>query len=288
MNYLKAHGKWIAFCMASWCLSKTLFVAIKLWAIESTSFRLLDMNLGLLVTAVALSGMLDGFILGIVDTEFDRYFNQARLGQRVITKSFINLIVGLLLTVIVVPLLTGWANGGIEIFSRKLITANVIIMGVYVFVITLLLQLIKVASTWVQTTDLRQIFSENNGGVEEDRIFMFLDMKSSTTHAEKLGARQYSKLVQDCFFDMTKAAKLSNAEIYQYVGDEAIFTWRTSELNLKNSVQHFFHFRENLRATFFILPASIWNCAGVQSGDSSRNGYPYERGGDPKIHRIPR
>lgn len=248
MNYFKEHGRWIAFCMASWCLSKTLFVAIKLWAIESTSFQLLDMNLGLLVSVVALSGLLDGFIIGLVDTGFDRFFTQARLEQRVIAKSFINLIVGLALTVMVIPLLMGWATiGGIETFSRKLITANVIIMAVYVFVITLLLQLLKIASTWVQTTDLRQIFSQNDGGVEEDRIFMFLDMKSSTTHAEKLGAGQYSKLVQDCFFDMTKAARLSNAEIYQYVGDEAIFTWRTTDLNLKNSVQHFFQFRENLK-----------------------------------------
>jgi adenylate cyclase len=76
---------------------------------------------------------------------------------------------------------------------------------------------------------------------------MFLDMKSSTTHAEKLGAGRYSMLVRDCFFDMTKAARLSNAEIYQYVGDEAIFTWKTSELNLTNSIQHYFNFRENLR-----------------------------------------
>jgi adenylate cyclase len=160
----------------------------------------------------------------------------------------INMTVGLALTVILVPLMMGWSGeAGISLFSRKLITTNLIIVGIYVFIITLLLQLLKIASPWIQTDDLRQIFSQNTDGVEEDRIFMFLDMKSSTTHAEKLGASQYSFLVQDCFLDMTRAARLSGAEIYQYVGDEAIFTWKTSALNLKNSIRHFFLFRENLR-----------------------------------------
>ena len=248
MNYLKEHGRWIAFCMAVWCMSKALFISIKLWGIESTSFRPFEMNMGLLVSAVGLSGLLDGFIIGVIDTEFDRFFKQTGFAQRVFAKSMINILVGLTLTIILVPLLTGWSTGaGIAIFSKKLITGNIIIMAIYVFVITLLLQLLKVAATWIQTNDLRQIFSQNNDGVEEDRIFMFLDMKSSTTHAEKLGAGRYSMLVQDCFIDMTKAARLSNAEIYQYVGDEAIFTWKTTELNFANSVKHYFNFRENLQ-----------------------------------------
>ena len=248
MNYLKEHGRWIAFYMASWCISKALFVSIKLWGIENTSFELFEMNLGFLVSAVGLSGLLDGLILGLIDTVFDAFFSESRLSHRVIVKSLINLACGLTLTITLVPLLMGWSpDAGIALFSRKLITGNLIIMAIYVFVITLLLQLLKIASAWIQTSDLRQIFSPNSDGVEEDRIFMFLDMKSSTTHAEQLGAAQYSFLVQDCFLDMTKAARLSGAEIYQYVGDEAIFTWKSTALNLKNSIEHFFLFRENLR-----------------------------------------
>lgn len=248
MNYLKEHGRWIALFVATWCISKALFVSIKLWGIENTSFRLLDFNTGLLVSVIGLTGILDGLIFGIIDIEFDRFFRQARLAQRVIAKWLINLSIGLALTVVLVPILMGWsAEAGMLLFSKKLISANIIITAIYVFVITLLLQLMKIASVWIQASDLRQIFSQNNDGIGEDRIFMFLDMKSSTTHAEKLGAGQYSKLVRDCFFDMTKAATLSNAEIYQYVGDEAIFTWKTSESNLRNSIQHYFNFRENLR-----------------------------------------
>ncbi|HEX6892288.1 MAG TPA: adenylate/guanylate cyclase domain-containing protein [Chryseolinea sp.] len=248
MNYLKEHGRWITFCMVVWCISKALFISIKLWGIENTLFPQLETNVGLLVSVIGFSGLVDGLIIGFFDVEFDKLFKQASIGHRVLAKSLMNLVVGVTLTIILVPLLAGWSTeAGIALFSKKLITGNIIITAIYVFIITLLLQLLKVAATWIQTNDLRQIFSHNTDGVEEDRIFMFLDMKSSTTHAEKLGPGRFSMLVQDCFFDMTKAARLSNAEIYQYVGDEAVFTWKTSESNLKKAVQHYFNFRENLR-----------------------------------------
>lgn len=64
---------------------------------------------------------------------------------------------------------------------------------------------------------------------EQDRFFMFLDMKSSTHHAESLGHLKYSELVRDCFMDINQAAKKANAEIYQYVGDEVVLTWLYSE-----------------------------------------------------------
>jgi adenylate cyclase len=32
---------------------------------------------------------------------------------------------------------------------------------------------------------------------------MFLDLKGSTTHAERLGHVQFSELIQDCFIDLT-------------------------------------------------------------------------------------
>lgn len=65
----------------------------------------------------------------------------------------------------------------------------------------------------------------------ENRIFMFLDLKDSTTIAEKLGHIIYSKLLQQCFFDLNKLIPNSRAEIYQYVGDEAVLTWKIKNSN---------------------------------------------------------
>jgi adenylate cyclase len=60
---------------------------------------------------------------------------------------------------------------------------------------------------------------------EEERTFMFLDLKSSTTIAEQLGHSRYSSLIQDCFRDLTGTLLDTHAEVYQYVGDEAVLSW---------------------------------------------------------------
>jgi adenylate cyclase len=69
---------------------------------------------------------------------------------------------------------------------------------------------------------------------EEKRIFMFIDLKSSTTYAEKLGHIKYSELIQDCFFDLTDVVANNDANIYQYVGDEVVLSWDFSN-GLKNN-----------------------------------------------------
>jgi len=76
---------------------------------------------------------------------------------------------------------------------------------------------------------------------------MFIDLKSSTTYAEKLEHIKYSQLIQDCFNDLNISASKHKAEIYQYVGDEAVITW-TLEKGLKNSnyLKFYFDFQERI------------------------------------------
>lgn len=61
---------------------------------------------------------------------------------------------------------------------------------------------------------------------EEQRIFMFVDLMSSTTIAEKLGNEQYHSLLKDFFADITNAILFNKGEIYQYVGDEIVISWK--------------------------------------------------------------
>ena len=68
----------------------------------------------------------------------------------------------------------------------------------------------------------------------EDRIFMFLDLRSSTTIAEKLGEEKYFEFLKETFSDVTPAIIYSKGEIYQYVGDEIVVSWKTDK-GLKNS-----------------------------------------------------
>ncbi len=69
---------------------------------------------------------------------------------------------------------------------------------------------------------------------EEERIFMFLDMKSSTSIAESLGNKKYFNLLNDIFTDITPDIIASEGEIYQYVGDEIVVTW-TMKYGLRNA-----------------------------------------------------
>jgi adenylate cyclase len=60
---------------------------------------------------------------------------------------------------------------------------------------------------------------------EEERIFMFVDIKSSTTIAERLGHIRFFNLLNDFFRDITNPILYSSGEISQYVGDEVVISW---------------------------------------------------------------
>jgi adenylate cyclase len=81
---------------------------------------------------------------------------------------------------------------------------------------------------------------------EEERIFMFMDLKSSTSYAEKLGHLKYSEMIQKCFLDLNKIIPSYYAEVYQYVGDEVVLTWPVEEgvINL-NCLKFFFAFKNS-------------------------------------------
>lgn len=65
--------------------------------------------------------------------------------------------------------------------------------------------------------------------VVEYRIFMFLDMQSSTAAAEQSGHYNYSLLLQECFMDLSEVLVRYDAEVYQFVGDEAVLTWKVTD-----------------------------------------------------------
>jgi adenylate cyclase len=116
----------------------------------------------------------------------------------------------------------------------------------------------------------------------EHRIFLFLDLKSSTTHAERLGHNLYSSLIQDCFRDLAVALE-HRAEVYQYVGDEAVLCWEAeSGLQDLNCLRAFYRFRDQLqqrashyqRAYGFVpefkAGGNIGDVTGVEVGEIKR------------------
>ena len=78
---------------------------------------------------------------------------------------------------------------------------------------------------------------------EVTRIFMFVDIKGSTTIAEKLSNKDYSAFIRDYFYDVSDAIMMFGGEIYQYVGDEIIVVWPRRKDN-SNCIRSFFKMDE--------------------------------------------
>lgn len=81
--------------------------------------------------------------------------------------------------------------------------------------------------------------------VEEDRIFMFLDMRSSTAIAEKLGHSRFFQLLNQFYSDTTNAIIDTWGEVYQYAGDEMIVSWSMVRgLHDHNCIRCFFKIKQ--------------------------------------------
>jgi adenylate cyclase len=90
---------------------------------------------------------------------------------------------------------------------------------------------------------------------EEERIFLFMDLKSSTSLAEVLGHLKYSAFIRDSFIDINAVLAKYDAQIYQYVGDEIVITWTIGD-GMRNAscIQFFFacEARFNEKADYYI------------------------------------
>lgn len=78
---------------------------------------------------------------------------------------------------------------------------------------------------------IRMLKGSYNKPKIEERIFLFLDINDATVIANKLGHEKYFRFLKDFFSDITEPILANGGEIYQYVGDEVVLSWRTTPLN---------------------------------------------------------
>jgi adenylate cyclase len=93
------------------------------------------------------------------------------------------------------------------------------------FVVAVTQLLLQVNSKFGQGVFWDIIRGKYNTPKEEKRIFMFLDINSSTVIAEQLGDENYHSLLKDFFADITAPIVDNKGTIYQYVGDEVVVAW---------------------------------------------------------------
>lgn len=112
--------------------------------------------------------------------------------------------------------------------DESMIALFLVILAIFVFQILLLNFILQSIEVMGDYNIIRFLTGKYRTPVVENRAFMFLDLRASVQHAEKLGNALYSELIRDCFRELNYLVHKFEAEIYQYVGDEIVLTWESS------------------------------------------------------------
>jgi len=132
---------------------------------------------------------------------------------------------------------------------REFILSSTMMYGlVFGLIMSFLFNTYSMFDTLLGKNFLFRIFTGRyHNPFEEERIFMFLDMKSSTMIAEKIGHKAFLNLLNDFFLDLSEPVIATKGEIYKYVGDEAIITWKMKPgLKMQSPVRSFYLFEDKI------------------------------------------
>ena len=183
-----------------------------------------------------------GSILGVIEVfYFTDRFKQRSFGYAIIVKSLFYISAMTILVFIIICfeflIKSEFSVENIKNFSGSFIKdigmvflTNLIPWGP-VFLLSIIL--LQVSDKYGQGVFLKFISGKYHNPKEETRIFMFLDIKSSTSITEVLGSIKYFELINDFFYDATDPIIETKGEIYQYVGDEIVVSW-----NVKNGISN--------------------------------------------------
>jgi adenylate cyclase len=90
------------------------------------------------------------------------------------------------------------------------------------FLINLVLQLVRLVGP---ETIRKLLLGTYSQPLDEDRVFLFVDMDGSTAIAQALDSRRFAELKNDCFHHLAIAVEATRGELFKYLGDAAIVTW---------------------------------------------------------------
>lgn len=242
--------------MVGWSGAAFLFYLVRYQGLESAAaFRTTaspQLDHAFVVRSILVAGALLGLAYGVLDVFLDRpRLRQLPYLWLILIQTAFHLI---LLTSLVAALqLRGIFNQGepfaVRAWLGRTFSVNTLVILLYTGVVSFGFNFVKQVSRKFGPGNLRRLLlGKYYHPRRENRIFLFLDLKSSTTHAERLGHYRYSSLIQECFRDLAVTLE-HRAEVYQYVGDEAVLSWEAETgLDDLNCLRAFYRFRDQLRA----------------------------------------
>jgi len=239
-----------------WVLAAWLFMLIRYVGLGSVpEFKGFDLSQISYANLFAKSLFL-GLVLGSVFYLLDRSLNRPALrrkpfGVLMLVQSGGNLILVVVALVAVALIEMAQTEQGFQVAGlvHRVISTNFMVAATYVTVVSFLFGFFKQVDRKFGPGNLwKLLIGMYHHPREEERIFMFLDLEASTTHAERLGHVQFSRLIQDCFIDLSVVID-HYSQIYQYVGDEAILFWDVEDgLRDANCIRAYFRFVDQLQS----------------------------------------
>ncbi|WP_138478166.1 adenylate/guanylate cyclase domain-containing protein [Dyadobacter bucti] len=223
------------------------------------------------IFAVPIAGLMMGLITGVLEIGyFSKWFIKDSFARKIVFKSFFYLIIAIifLIVILLVNALYTHSEHSLENLASPVwaFFTDYAAVGLLVYIASVILitQFYTEFSQSIGPGTLSNFFlGKYHHPIEEERIFMFLDMKSSTTIAENLGHVRYFEMLKEYFFDLSVAVIDYAGTIYQYAGDEMIVSWKLKDgLRNNNSIECFFAMKraldmneEKYISNFGILPA---------------------------------
>ena len=205
-----------------------------------------------LIAITILLGILYGTSLGSIDYYLDKRILRGQpLGKVILLKTLISLSVLTLLFLFVKIFLFDFINNLLHYETEITLSSKswkylYWLMLIYYFFMSLVINFInQVNRKYGPGILVPLLLGRYRNPREEERIFMFMDLKSSTSLAEELGHLRYSAFIRDCFMDINYILLPYNAQVYQYVGDEIVLTWTLNEGLKDYSCIRFFFACEN-------------------------------------------
>lgn len=200
------------------------------------------------------SGIMMGILVGVLEVfVVGQSFKKTGFLSKVFLKTaaFVLIIV---LMLIMAAILTNTLRIGSHPFSTEVLQtvwsfiANFVFFSIVIYAGTMIgfsVFLIEVSDKLGLSVFQNFVTGKYYKPREEERIFMFLDMKSSTTIAEELGHQTYYELLNQYYTDINEVILETEGEIYQYVGDEVVVSWSMeSGLSHHNCVRCYFMVKE--------------------------------------------
>lgn len=127
-----------------------------------------------------------------------------------------------------------------EFFSSLFFKSQFYLVGYSLIVFSLMIFVSHISSLLGKGVLINLLIGKYHKPVQEERIFMFLDLCSAAAIAEKLDAFEYSSFLKDFFLDIDEAVIESKGAIIQFVGDEVVIVWKIKDGIERNNCVRFF------------------------------------------------